>query len=275
VRPQAEVRLLHSQLAFEQGRREVLGARNRRLLGVSKGVRELEEQKRSLEDRLVVARGEVATLQGQLAVVRQGKHQTEEERAEYGRQQEAAIQRLQRRADQVEQERAAAEGRATEQEERARRAAGLCDAARGELFQARARLEVLGTREAAWGEAAREAEELRKQVALQGELVERYRERLEQLPVAGRAEEMRIIQDAAKHEVAAARAELVSRLQELTASQARALELEGRAAALEQAVRGQQELVVTVQDEMGERVRVVEDRWAGAARCLYSNTAPG
>ena len=91
------LRLLKAHLQWEVGRREVLGARNRRLLGVSKGVRELQEQKVSLEDQLMVMRNEVTSLNAQLAGVRVSKHQTEEERAESSRIQENEILQLRTR----------------------------------------------------------------------------------------------------------------------------------------------------------------------------------
>jgi len=191
--PPAELRLLRAQLQWEAGRREVLGARNRRLLGVSKAVREMEEQRVSLEDQLRVGRREVASLHHQLADVRQSKHQTEEERAESSRVQEAAVLELRERVGQLEREQRRVVERAREREEAAAVAVAACDEARGQLFQARAKLDTFYSREAAWAETSGEVEVLRKQVVLQGELVARYRERLEQLPVAGREEEMRII----------------------------------------------------------------------------------
>ena len=76
------------QLLFETGRRETLGARNRRLLGFTKvmpfivficrmlkykalpqNVRELEEQNLALVDKLHMAQQEIATLHTQLAKV--------------------------------------------------------------------------------------------------------------------------------------------------------------------------------------------------------------
>jgi tuberous sclerosis protein 1 len=44
----AEVALLQSQLQFERHRREVLGVRNRRLLGKTRSSRILEEQNTAL-----------------------------------------------------------------------------------------------------------------------------------------------------------------------------------------------------------------------------------
>ena len=46
-----EVALLHNQLLYERHRREVLGLRNRRLLGKTKSSRALEEQNTSLVGR--------------------------------------------------------------------------------------------------------------------------------------------------------------------------------------------------------------------------------
>ena len=43
-----EIALLHNQLLYERHRREILGLRNRRLLGKTKSSRVLEEQNTSL-----------------------------------------------------------------------------------------------------------------------------------------------------------------------------------------------------------------------------------
>merc|ERR1719347_2399471 len=90
-----ELKLLKSQLQFEIGRREVLGARNRRLLGFTKNVRELEEQNLALVDQLHMSQQEIVTLHSQLTNVRHGKHQAETERAEAGKMQDKMIQELQ------------------------------------------------------------------------------------------------------------------------------------------------------------------------------------
>ena len=208
-----------------------------------------------------VARREVATLHGQLATLRQSKHQTEQERAEGSRVQEETISRLQERLGELEVRNRQVEELEREKEVAAREARAELDKSRGELFQARAKLETFYTREATWKEGRREGEALRKQLVLQGELVERYRERLDQLPTAAREQEVLIIQEAAKHEVAAAKTDLVWKQQEVAASAARVLELEARVGSLERAVGSQEELVVQVQQEMGERMEVVEERY--------------
>ena len=182
-------------------------------------------------------------------------------------------------------------------------------------LQARAKLDTFYSREAAWAETSGEVEVLRKQVllphlfptplpllplhsspsthplsqvVLQGELVARYRERLEQLPVAGREEEMRIIQvlhylfilpllllpptsqDAARHEVAAARADLVASQQELTAAAGRAAELEGRLGTVEAAAGAQGEAVAAAQEEMQERLAAAEERGGGGGGAVVT-----
>ena len=258
---QAELKLLHSQLQFEVGRREVLGARNRRLLGVSKGVREMEEKQLSLEDQLRVVRSEVTSLHAQLATVRQSKHQCEQERAEGSRVQEAAIHTLQARVQELELTNRQVEERVQEKERVTREALAECDQARGQLFQAKARLESCAAREVAWGEARKEAESLRKQLVVQGELVERFRERLEQLPVAGREQEIKMIQEAARHEVEKAKADLIRKSQDLTCSLAQVEQLEGRVSGLESALTSQVELVGTVQGEATERMAVAQERY--------------
>merc|ERR1719495_206576 len=257
------LRLLKAHLQWEVGRREVLGARNRRLLGASKGVRELQEQKVSLEDQLMVMRNEVTSLNAQLAGVRVSKHQTEEERAESSRIQENEILQLRTRVQQLELENRRLTERAEEKEKTASEARADCDEARGALFQAQARLETLNSREGVWATTSKEVENLKKQLVLQGELVMRYAEKLEQLPVAGKAEEMRLIQEAASHEVAAAKTELVHVQQELTACTARASQLEGRVSILESALAQQEEILVAAQEEMQEKILAADESYAG------------
>ena len=64
-----ELALLHNQLHYERHRREILGLRNRRLLGKTKSSRVLEEQNTSLTDRLKIASSEMAVLSDQLEQV--------------------------------------------------------------------------------------------------------------------------------------------------------------------------------------------------------------
>ena len=77
----------------------------------------------------------MASLHHQLADVRQSKHQTEEERAESSRVQEAAVLELRERVGQLEREQRRVEERAREREEAAAVAVAACDEARGQLFQ--------------------------------------------------------------------------------------------------------------------------------------------
>ena len=86
---------------FETGRREILAARNRRHLGFTKNVRELEEKNSALEDKLHMAGQEIITLHTQLSKVRTGKHQAETERAEAGKLQDQMIQALQSKLQEV------------------------------------------------------------------------------------------------------------------------------------------------------------------------------
>lgn len=91
----SQVQLLRSQLLFETGRRETLGARNRRLLGHTKNMREQEEKILALVDQLNMAREEISTLHTQLENVRRGKHKAETERAQSCKDQDKMIEELQ------------------------------------------------------------------------------------------------------------------------------------------------------------------------------------
>merc|ERR1719481_2509386 len=133
------------------------------------------------------------------------------------------------------------EERAQDKERVARQALADCDQARGELFQAQAKLDRFHVKETSWTEGRKEAEQMKKQLVLQGELLERYKERLAQLPVAGREEEKRILQEAANNEVTAAKNELLWKQQELTATKARVEELEAKVLTLQGTVTRQEE----------------------------------
>merc|ERR1711994_1163698 len=74
---------------------------------------------------------------------------------------------------------------------------------------------------------------------------------------------MRLIQEAASHEVAAAKTELVHVQQELTACTARASQLEGRVSILESALAQQEEILVAAQEEMQEKILAADERYAG------------
>merc|ERR1712192_163893 len=187
----------------------------------------------------------------------------EEERAESSRIQLDEILQLRTQVQKLGLENRQLEERAQEKEKAAYEARTDCDEARGALFQAQARLETLISREGVWTATSKEADNLKKQLVLQGELVMRYAEKLDQLPVAGKAEEMRIIQEAASHEVAAAKTELVHVQQELTACTARASQLESRVSTLESALGKQEEILVAVQEEMQEKISAADERYAG------------
>ena len=70
---------MHNQLFYERHRREVLGYRNRRLLGKTKSSRVLEEENASLSDRLRIVSSEMDIISDQLEHLRFEKHETEVE----------------------------------------------------------------------------------------------------------------------------------------------------------------------------------------------------
>ena len=76
-----ETKLLHNLMIYERHRREILGIRNRRLLGKTKSSRILEEENTALRDQLKTMHRETATLLEQLETVRKEKHEVEEARA--------------------------------------------------------------------------------------------------------------------------------------------------------------------------------------------------
>ena len=86
-----ELALLHCQLLYERHRREILGLRNRRLLGKTKSSRVLEEQNISLNDRLHIASAEMSVLSEQLEQLRKDKHESEEEHIRKERERDLTI----------------------------------------------------------------------------------------------------------------------------------------------------------------------------------------
>ena len=77
-----EITLLHNQLLYERYRREILGNRNRRLLGKTKSSRILEEENNALRDQLLLVKSEIGDLHRQIEEIRREKHEVEEERAQ-------------------------------------------------------------------------------------------------------------------------------------------------------------------------------------------------
>ena len=256
----AQLQLLRSQLQFETGRREVLGARNRRLLGYTKNVRELEEHNLALVDQLHMVQQEISTLHTQLAKVRSGKHQAETERAECGKLQDKMIQELQAKVQELTTSNRELTERFELKEMTALEAIADCDKARSELFQATAKLDIFRKKEENWKACEAELNKSKKRLILQGELIVRQKESLEVIPRAGKKEELRLIQQAAQHEVAAAKSDLLHKSQELTAANARIAELEARNTALEEGVNNQKDMIQSIHEEHKERLGAVESR---------------
>ena len=255
-----QLKLLRSQLQFETGRREVLGARNRRLLGYTKNVRELEEQNLALVDQLHMVQQEIATLHTQLATVRNGKHQAETERAEAGKLQDKMIQELQAKVQELTTSNRELTEKFELKEMTALEALASCDKARSELFQAQAKLDIFRKKEENWKVSEVELNNSKKKLVLQGELIEMQREKLETIPKAGKAEEIRILQQAAAHEVATVKADILHKSQELTAAHAKIAELEARNATLEEGINNQKDVVQSLHEEHKEKLEAVEMR---------------
>ena len=60
----------------------------------------------------------------------------------------------------------------------------------------------------------------KKQVVLQAELLQKHREKVERRPMAANAEQVRLMREAAYHELASLRAELMAKTTELIAASA-------------------------------------------------------
>ena len=84
----------------------------------------------------------------------------------------------------------------------------------------------------------------KKRLILQGELIVKQKKNLEVIPRAGKKEENRLIQQAAQHEVAAARI----------------AELEARNTALEEGGNHQKDMIQSIHEEPKERLGAVESR---------------
>ena len=89
-----ETKLLHNLMIYERHRREILGVRNRRLLGKTKSSRILEEQNTALRDQLTTLHRETVSLLEQLETVRKEKHEVEEARAMAAKQRVQQIEEL-------------------------------------------------------------------------------------------------------------------------------------------------------------------------------------
>jgi len=255
-----EIALLHTQLLYERQRREVLGARNRRLLGKTKTMRELEEQNLDLRDQLSMEKVQTEKLHDQLALARKEKTDTESERSMAAREQEQQIMKLQGELEQLRMLRHDLEKRVVDQDKMLVDTKVDCDSARSELFQTNSQLGMLKQKEEMWQQQEVELVKIKRQLVILGEVNMKYRERLEQLPVARSDEEMRRIREAAANEVAVARAELTAKSSELAAANGRVSDLETKLAALENGMEKQREYLEKAHGEHQEALRSVEDR---------------
>jgi len=254
-----EVALLHSQLLFERHRREVLGARNRRLLGKTKSFRDLEEENVALNDQLQMAQSEINTLHVQLSSLRSEKHKAETHWSAAVKQQEEKYLTLQREQENLKLVQEDTQSSLKELQEKELSLRTDAENSKADLFQAKAKLENYKGKETKWERSEVELDKLKKQILLQAELIRAYRDKLDEIPAKPSQRQVAMITEAAEHEVAAARTDLASKSSELTVAQGTIADLETKVGVLEKSVEEQKVYLVHTQEEGVANLRAAND----------------
>ena len=179
-----ELSLLHNQLFYERHRREVLGLRNRRLLGKTKSSRVLEEQNASLNDRLRIATSEMTVLSEQLEQLRFEKRKTEDEHIRKERERDLEVESLTKEKVELKQAKCELESKVQVQAEEIDKARLEISKLEAALFHSKADVDRLEKKEDLRKMTEDELVEARKEIVLQGELLRKYREKFLDKPLA-------------------------------------------------------------------------------------------
>lgn len=179
-----EIVLLHNQLHYERHRREILGLRNRRLLGKTKSSRVLEEQNKSVNDRLSIASSEMTVLSNELEQLRFEKHETEVEHIRKEHERDLQTEALTKEKAELIQLKSELETKIQLQAEELTAANDENYRLEAALFRTKADVDRLEKKEDLRKITEDELIEARKEVVLLGELVRKYREKFMDKPVA-------------------------------------------------------------------------------------------
>lgn len=195
-----EIALLHNQLLYERHRREVLGTRNRRLLGKTKHDRILEEQNNSLKDRLLIASSEMAVLSDQLDQLRSEKHQAGVEHVLKERERDIQVEALSKEKAELKQAKIELEEKTEKQSQELKNALSEITKLEAALFNAKADVDRLEKKEDIRKATEYQLIESRKEVLLLGELLRKYREKMDK-PVASDKEHHNLYKEAFRQQM--------------------------------------------------------------------------
>ncbi|TRY63829.1 hypothetical protein TCAL_11163 [Tigriopus californicus] len=174
--------LLHNALLFERHRREILGTRNRRLLGKTKSSRILEEENTALRDQLQIVETEIASLLDQLELVRKEKHRMEEARGKEAKQRDEQIEELVSEKANLKETLREMNDKLSRQADEMKRTKQEMIKLEAGLFRANSEIHVLEQKDKSRKCAESEVVRLRQEIILLGEIHQKFREQLIQQP---------------------------------------------------------------------------------------------
>ncbi|XP_040573329.1 LOW QUALITY PROTEIN: uncharacterized protein Tsc1 [Lepeophtheirus salmonis] len=246
---------LRSQLLYERHRREILGERNRRLLGKSKSSRILKEENTALRDQLQLVKSEIDDLHRQIEEIRREKHLIEEERSFTARNRDheiekrsAEIRSLKISAQKSEEiidelNHAVVEGRKE------------LDTSRAQFFLMKAECEVLHQKESARMMTELELVRLRKELVMMGELQSKYKERLDNPANNMESETMNLFKQAYERDLQTMARALENKTFEVETFKCRITELDSLLSKKNAQILDHKKLIKRIQDENDEVLR--------------------
>jgi len=233
------------------------------LLGKTKNFRDLEEQNLALNDQLQMAQSEISTLHNQLGSLRSEKHEAETQWSSSTHQQEEKCLALQAEAENLKITITDLEAKLevslkSESEWRAE-----AENSKADLFQATAKLEKYKGKESKWEKSEAEMEKMKKRMLLQSELINSYKQTLENRPAKTNQHQIRLITEAAEAEVAAMKAQLAARTSELCLATATIADLELSTEELNKNMELQVSFLEQTQQEYKINLKAMDDRYSG------------
>ena len=256
----AELGMLHNQVQFERHRREMLGDRNRRLLGKTKSSQILEETNKALKDQLIMRESEITTLRDQLEQVRREKHEVEEERAANAKQRDKEIEKLVKENGQLKQSNLELENQVIRQKRDETNARSEINKLQSALFKSKSEIDVLLGKAEGKVKAEAELVNLRKEVLLLGELLHRSREQMSKASF-GESEQERLFRVAYQNQISQMETALNSAKSEMEVARGRAQDLEAMVIKKDEVIAAQKVLHEKILEEYDAKKPEAEEAY--------------
>ncbi|XP_059093328.1 hamartin-like isoform X2 [Tigriopus californicus] len=250
--------LLHNALLFERHRREILGTRNRRLLGKTKSSRILEEENTALRDQLQIVETEIASLLDQLELVRKEKHRMEEARGKEAKQRDEQIEELVSEKANLKETLREMNDKLSRQADEMKRTKQEMIKLEAGLFRANSEIHVLEQKDKSRKCAESEVVRLRQEIILLGEIHQKFREQLIQQPATINHKRESLYIQAFENQLGAMENSLMSKSADLEGARARINDLEQIVTKKDINITELKKMIKIIKEENLENVSIVE-----------------